>query len=409
MKKSQFYKDSFSIFHVAILNKILAFLVKEKAKIKKIELSKNDEKRLKESLEGGSLITCNHPTDFDPPSLYCTFRKLNLEFRIMTARDVMFRAPYILRKLLQMGGCFSIDRTKLDRKSLSRSIEILSNRKNLIVFPEGRTYGDTERMLPYQPGPIKIALFSSKKTKSPIKVLPFAIYYSIIGNKQEVVENRFKELELMLDLKPRSSSDFQVRLAAITQSIIEKLEKREGIKPEKKRKWKIEDSRFSSINSRIKNLCQISIMNIESKIKIKPNKKDSLSNRIQKAREANDFTRNPKIKKEIEKRVLMLHSLSYLKFDDTFFCNTTYESLEEKLAMLLKELYRFMDKKYTIKTAKKCHLSLGEITELKHLKSADSIQSQKYEKKLLEKLEKNTAKTLRSLRKNNSTIVPDGW
>ena len=77
--------------------------------------------------------------------------------------------------------------------------------------------------------------------------------------------------------------------------------------------------------------------------------------------------------------------------------------------MLLKELYRFMDKKYTIKTAKKCHLSLGEITELKHLKSADSIQSQKYEKKLLEKLEKNTAKALRSLRKNNSTIVPDGW
>jgi len=404
LKRSQFYKDSFSFFHVGVLNKILGFLLREKAKIKKIELSKHDEKRLKESLKGGCLITCNHPTDFDPPSLYCTLRKLNLEFRIMTARDVMFRTPYILRKLLQMGGCFSIERTKLDRRSLSRSIEILSNKKNLIVFPEGRTHGDTSSILPYQPGPIKITLFSSRKTKSPIKILPFAIYYSIIGNKREVVENRLKELESMLDLKPLSARGWQIRLATIAQSIIEKLEKQENINPGKKGKWKRKDSKLYSIDPRIENLCQISIMNIESKIKIKPNKKDSLSNRIQKAREANDFTKNPKTKKEIEKKVLMLHSLSCLRFKGGLK-PTTYEWLEEKLAILSKELYRFMDKKYIIKTEKKCHLSLGKIIELKNLKNADASQSQKYEKKLLEKLEANTMKALHSLGKNNGTMI----
>ncbi len=398
MKKNEFYKDSFSIFHVEILNKILAFLLKTKAKIKKIEFSKNDQKRLKETLLHGGLITCNHPTDFDPPSLYCLLRKENLKFRIMTARDVMFRTPYIFRKLIQMGGCFSVDRTKFDRKSLSRSIEILSNKKTLIVFPEGRTHGLSGNILPYQAGPIKIALFSSKKTKSPIKILPFAIYYSLIGTsseKEKIIENRLKELEKMLDLKPDIRNLWQIRFMTITESIIEKLEKEQEATYNKK--WRTKESRIKSINPRIKNLCEFSIKKIESELRIKPNKIDSLADRIQKAREANDFTKNIKRKAQIEKKVLMLHSLSSFHYT-TPSPNTTYEKLEGILTSLSKELFRVVGKKFTIKTQKKCHLALGETIEIK---SSDSNLPEA----LLEKLEENTKKALKDLEKNNGTII----
>ncbi len=401
MKKSQFYKDSFSIPYVRILNSILAFLLKNKAKIKEIKFSKNDERQLKKTLPNGVLIACNHPTDFDPPSLYCALRKLNLKFRIMTAKDVMFRTPYIFRKLIQMGGCFSVDRTKLDRKSLSRSIEILTSNKNLIVFPEGRTHGQGNRLLDYQPGPIKIATLSSKKIKSSIKILPIAIYYSIIGNKSQIVKKRLEELEKTLNIKPHKKKDMDVRVSQIAHSIIKKLETQEGYQTSQK-KHKDSEAKWRWLTSRAKKLCDNSIKNIEAKLEIKPLQKDTLSNRVQKAREANDLIKNKNEKNENTKKIMMLHSLSCLDFKNW---KESYESVEEILAIFSKEIHRLMDKKHIIKTKKKCHFKLGKIIEVKNLKHSNPRLSKEYEKKLLEQLWEHTWKSLNELKQENSTII----
>ena len=401
MKKNQFYEDSFSIPYVRILNSILAFLLKNKAKVKKIEFSERDKKKLKKTLSNGALIACNHPTDFDPPSLYCALRKLNLEFRIMTARDVMSRTPYIFRKLIQMGGCFSIDRTKLDRKSLSRSIEILSSKKNLIVFPEGRTHGQGSRLLEYQPGPIKIATLSSRKTKSSIKILPIAIYYSIIGDKDKIIQKRLEELEKILKIKADKGNDIDLRISQIVHLIIRKLEKQEGYQ-EPEKKYKKSTARWEWLASRIQKLCKTSIKNIEIKLKIRLLEKDTLSSRVQKAREANDLTKNKKEKNANTKKILMLHSLSSLNFKNW---KESHESIEEILAIFSKEIHRLMDKKHVIKTEKKCHFKLGKIIEVKNLKHSTPSSSKQHEKKLLNLLWKSTWQALNELKQENSTII----
>lgn len=389
MAKNEFYKDSFLPFGVKGMEIMTRIFVKKISKVKKFQISNKDEGILKKTFKSAALITCNHPTDADPPTLYSLLRKMKLEFRIMTARDVMSRWPSPFRKIAQMGGCFSVDRLKVDRKALSRSIEILSNNKTLIIFPEGKTHGQSSRIIPYQPGPIKIALWASKKIKKSLKLLPVAIYYSIIGDKEKIVNDRLLELESTLGIDRNNS--ISKRLSVSINSIIEKSEQEEGI----------DGKKFKNINLRIKNLCKVSIDKIESKLEIEKNEKKEISNRIQKAREVNDFTKDKKLKKRLEKKILRLHSLSSLDFKHANKY-PTYERIEEILTILLKESCRLVDKKFTIKTEKKCHLALGKIIEINSLKKP-TLSAER----ILEKLEKNTIKTLNILEKKNGTIIKE--
>ena len=84
---------------------------------------------------------------------------------------------------------------------------------------------------------IKIATLSSRKTKSSIKILPIAIYYSIIGDKDKIIQKRLEELEKILKIKADKGNDIDLRISQIVHLTIGKLEKQEGYQePEKKYK-----------------------------------------------------------------------------------------------------------------------------------------------------------------------------
>ena len=113
--------------------------------------------------ENGFIVSANHKSLNDPPLLAVA---LPIKFRFM-AKEELFENK-IFGAALRSFGAFPIKRGKNDIAALRAAIEILSNKENLMIFPEGAR-SPKGYMHKGKPGTALIAI------KSKVKILPVGI------------------------------------------------------------------------------------------------------------------------------------------------------------------------------------------------------------------------------------------
>lgn len=79
--------------------------------------------------------------------------------------------------LIENLGGFPVDRTKPDKSSLKTTLDILTQGKRLVIFPEGDIHRE-QKLAPLKPGLARIVLQAESITRSSIPILPVALNYS---------------------------------------------------------------------------------------------------------------------------------------------------------------------------------------------------------------------------------------
>jgi 1-acyl-sn-glycerol-3-phosphate acyltransferase len=106
--------------------------------------------------------------------------------RRVTSKDCRFMVTnsemkgiqgWFLRRL----GCFSIDQSLPSLKVLRHAVNLIAEKNQLVVFPEGKInkYG---KKIPLKEGLYRLALLAGKKTNS-IYIIPIGIAYSQVSPK----------------------------------------------------------------------------------------------------------------------------------------------------------------------------------------------------------------------------------
>ena len=98
------------------------------------------------------------------------------DLRFMTSKDHV-KAPIKGWFIRQLGG-FPVDTKRPGRKSIHHSMELLSNREMLVMFPEGGIFRN-QKINPLKRGIAHIALeVESAQRGIDVKILPLSIKYS---------------------------------------------------------------------------------------------------------------------------------------------------------------------------------------------------------------------------------------
>ena len=113
--------------------------------------------------EDGYIVCANHKSLNDPPLLAVA---LPIKFRFM-AKEELFENK-VFGAFLRFVGAFPVKRGKNDIAALRAAISILSNKENLMIFPEGAR-SPKGYMHKGKPGTALIAI------KSRVKILPVGI------------------------------------------------------------------------------------------------------------------------------------------------------------------------------------------------------------------------------------------
>ena len=78
---------------------------------------------LRENL--GVMITPNHSAHYDWAALYAVADEIELQLYVLTAWQVFGMSHPIQHRLIQLIGCFSIDREGTDQRAFKQAVKIL--------------------------------------------------------------------------------------------------------------------------------------------------------------------------------------------------------------------------------------------------------------------------------------------
>ncbi len=114
--------------------------------------------------EGGFLIASNHKSNFDPPFL-AGFLPARLTFM---SKAELFKVP-ILGSLVKALGAFPVKRGMGDIGAIRTALKILSEKKNILIFPEGTRSKEKDKILDGKPGAALLA-YKSKSLIVPVGI-----------------------------------------------------------------------------------------------------------------------------------------------------------------------------------------------------------------------------------------------
>ena len=140
-----------------------------------MEVEVHGRERLRQAVDAGSgiMITPNHSGHADAYIMYHASDELNTPFYFITAWQVFHQARWLVQRILQHHGCFSVDREGTDMKAFRKATEVLQQSPySLVIFPEGEVYRINERITPFRDGDATIALSAAKRAERPGGVRP---------------------------------------------------------------------------------------------------------------------------------------------------------------------------------------------------------------------------------------------
>lgn len=119
----------------------------------------------KKNIPKGKCIFCvNHKSNFDCVYLLSYFWRKQY---ILSKKELYDKK--LLKPILKAMCTIPVDRAKPELSTIKKCFSVLKNNKILTIFPEGTRNQTSEKLLPFKPGIIEIAL------RSNAPVVPIAI------------------------------------------------------------------------------------------------------------------------------------------------------------------------------------------------------------------------------------------
>ena len=167
------------------------------------------------------LIAPNHASHADPFTIYAACDAAKTSCHIMAAWHVFLKFSPLMQKCLQWHGCFSVDREANDIGAFRNAIEVLRSRTEpLVIFPEGEIYHCNDRVTPFREGAAAIAVGASRKTDSPVAMVPTAIKYHYVDDPTPAILRVLEDIERRILWRAQSHKPIVVRLYAIAEAVL---------------------------------------------------------------------------------------------------------------------------------------------------------------------------------------------
>ena len=154
----------------------------------------------------GVLITPNHTEDADCQVVFELARRVGWPFCYMAAYQIFSGVNH---GFLSRIGVFPVDREGTDLAAFKAAVGVLEAGRNpLVIFPEGETYHQMDRLTPLREGAAVIAATAAKKrakTGRTVWIVPAAIKYRFLGghNPLPTLETLMAALEARYVWRPR--------------------------------------------------------------------------------------------------------------------------------------------------------------------------------------------------------------
>ena len=203
--------------------------------IEGVECAPDDVARLR-ALDGQAAVICpNHPTLGEPMAVATACADAGLRPRfVMDIYTLRMLGP--LRPLFQAAGCYSLRRGTADRDSFAQTRRLLVADRQVVLFPEGETYGVNDKLLPFHEGVAQIGLWGLqdrvKAELTPdVLLVPVAVKYLWRGDRTDTIDASLERLERRLAIVPAPELHRYARLRRVGLAFVDLQLRREGVAP----------------------------------------------------------------------------------------------------------------------------------------------------------------------------------
>lgn len=205
-------------------------------------------------LKGRRAMICpNHSNRHDPQVMFAFSREAEEYFNFVAAREVFDYDHGINGWWLQHAGCYSVVRGAADRESFKTTRRILvEGKKKLVLFPEGEISRQNDTLMPLESGAAQLSFWAltdlekvlgceiGHKENDPLKPLgpsayepkgatiyiqPMAFKYTYPYDISSSLRETLKTLESKMGLKADPTAEFQPRLYAICEKLLQALDR----------------------------------------------------------------------------------------------------------------------------------------------------------------------------------------
>jgi len=223
------------------------------------------------------ILVPNHPTHADASILLEATRQAGLSTQVMAAYDVFLRSrqdAWVMQKL----GAFSVDRESSDPRALKTALEIIERgRHALVIFPEGNVYLENDRVTPFNDGAAFLSLRAAKQLAASdhrVLMVPVSIKTTLIEDAKPAIASAIRSAASVVDLELPGDVTPAQALHDIGNATLHRHLKLRGLSVEPG------DDLTQTINRAAGEV----LSKLETTLELTPREKDSLWDRIRKAR-----------------------------------------------------------------------------------------------------------------------------
>ena len=169
----------------------------------------------------GVMIMPNHSSHADPYVIYAAADQADTPVHIMATWHVFHGKTRLTQWMLQLHGCFSVDREANDIRAFRLATDILRDKTEpLVIFPEGEIYHCNERVTPFREGASAIAVAAARKAKRKIVCVPCAMTYRYEEDPTPSLVATMGELEEAIFWRRREDTPLQQRIYRFAEALL---------------------------------------------------------------------------------------------------------------------------------------------------------------------------------------------
>ncbi len=223
------------------------------------------------------MLVVNHPTHADAAIMLEACRQVQTWPIFMAAYDVFMRGrldAFVMQRL----GAFSVDREGSDNRAMKHSTDVLMQPSHpLTIFPEGNVYLENDHVTPFHDGAAFMALKTQKdlsETGKTLYALPVSIKATYLTDIRPQLRAQLNNLAKAVDADISDTPSPAAALRIIGTAALHRNLKHRGLDmPESDVPRELIEHAAGSILSKL-----------EQKLDIEPRPKDTLVDRVRKAR-----------------------------------------------------------------------------------------------------------------------------
>ncbi len=217
---------------IALVNLCFPVFLPVHDAVVRVSIDEREWERLAALRGGRALLLPNHPSETEPVIMGWLARKLGEPFNYLATHE-MFEGVrgWVCNRM----GAFTIRRGWPDRASIRTAVGQLAERdRKLVVFPEGETHMENDRILTLHEGAVQIAFWALQRLQElgkPLRlpVVPVVIRYRCAGDPRPPLLRGLARLERQLGLRPGRDGTPADRLRAAGMVVLDGIEREYGL------------------------------------------------------------------------------------------------------------------------------------------------------------------------------------